>query len=717
MLNVLRHRSLLSYPGGMQAGFSSAHVGSKGSVRFSGVANGASFRNILTGEYPNTVSGTTFSRFGHLGTTLNIGSSDTVAFSGMPTATPVSVTAAGIFQVSAIGTFRAVIGGNGADNGSSLVLFGCSDLNQVLARIGSSNIYAANFPTMIVDVPYFSAVSYNSTSGIANFVLARLDTGQIYTDSQSAGAGLTLASDGTYLVGQWAGTGLGLTGNIATAMYSENGHLSINELTKWARDPWSFWYTPSSLDVRSYKGQAATGTEITSPQGNLVLSADAPATVATLSVFLYPVDNANNDVILRDPTVLSSAAGINIVSLLGNLVLSSTIPVVVTTNHRDISPAQGNLALSSIAPVALYDRNIISSQGNLILSPTAPAAVRTSNVFVNPLQGNIVLSSTVPTVVRTAHRDIVSPQGNIVLSQTAPSVVRTANVFTNPLQGNIALSSNAPDVQAGAGISKSPPQAELILSPTTPTVVQSEHRNLAIPQGNITLSGTAPVITISVVRLPAQGNLILSPTVPSVVRTAHVFVNALQGNLALSPVAPVVLVNSNRLPLQGNFVLSPTAPTVFQTFHRNITVSQGNAILTAESPTTGGAMSRLPAQANLALSPTVPSVVRTSHRNISPSTKDILLSATAPTFFASNHYSILVSQANLVLSSFPVQLIPGIYIYPIGSNLTLTTSEPVIIKDKLHHWSKIISLQGSISQNNSLSGSISQNNSLSGDVI
>lgn len=267
---------------------------------------------------------------------------------------------------------------------------------------------------------------------------------------------------------------------------------------------------------------AGTDTTITPPQGNLTLSATAPARLT-----------ASN----RLPSA-------------GDLALSSTAPSRVTGSNR--LPAAGDLTLSSTAPTVQVggDKVISPPQANLVLSATAPARVLASNRL--PAQADLALSSTAPSRVTDSARAV--PQANLALSATAPARQTASNRL--PAAANLTLSSTAPTVDVSGGIVV--PQGDLTLSTTAPTRTVDHIR--VVPQANLTLSGTAPTIGQGISISPPSANLTLSATAPARVNASQRLPAA--GNLTLSTTAPTVGGDRTISPATAQLVLSSTAPQV-----------------------------------------------------------------------------------------------------------------------------------------------------------
>ena len=76
--------------------------------------------------------------------------------------------------------------------------------------------------------------------------------------------------------------------------------------------------------------------------------------------------------------------------------------------------------------LATANRNIQPAQGNLVLSTVAPLVAATGGVVVVPAAGDLVLSTQPPTAVVTIVNPVIEPDtAQLVLSSTAPTVVRT----------------------------------------------------------------------------------------------------------------------------------------------------------------------------------------------------------------------------------------------------------------------------------------------------
>ncbi len=493
-------------------------------------------------------------------------------------------------------------------------------------------------------------------------------------------------------------------------------------------DPYQ--YAAAAIEIKA----ASSGTSITVPQGNLVLSSVKPDVVQSITAGQLALSSVapsvvnSSDLLLIAPTlskpILFILRGhfknqipasivwstVDLTIPQGDLVLST---VAASIDYK-ITVPQGNLVISSVA--VSIDLKITPSQGNLTLSSVAPSV----GWGFTPAQGNLTISSVAPTV--QAAGSISPPAGQLALSSVAPNVVQSVT------SGQLALSTLAPTVSVGTNITV--PQGNLALSSVAPNVVQSVTAGQltissvapsvvqSITAGQLVLSSVAPLATVGTSRIPPTGDLTLSSVGP----TQDYKITIPQGNLALSPTAPTVsrsipsgnLVLSSVKPdvvvsiTAGQLVLSPTAPTIQQTFHRNLTIPQGNLSLSPTPPDVGGNISRTPPAGNLVLSPSQPSTV--------PRAGNLVISSVAPTVFATDPHPVTVPQGNLKLSTLPAQLVPGVYFYPDQRDLKLSSLAPDLTFAHTHHWRRTANLQGDVIQDKNLQGSLVKNNSVAGSV-
>jgi hypothetical protein len=298
--------------------------------------------------------------------------------------------------------------------------------------------------------------------------------------------------------------------------------------------------------------------------------------------------------VLGTITFKKTAAGTNLSPAQGNLTLSTTAPTAARTDHHSRTPAAGNLTLSTTAPTASQNINRNPASANLVLSTTAPTVAQTTSENKSPASANLVLSTTAPTLAQTTSENKSPASANLVLSATAPTV--TQNINRNPAAANLVLSTTAPtrEVSGENSFNLSPATANLVLSTTAPSLVQTTSENKSPAAANLVLSTTAPTAarTTSENKSPAAANLVLSTTAPSLAQTT----------------------SENKSPAAANLVLSTTAPTV------NV----------------GSAAVKTPATAQLTLSTTAPTLAVSDNRNLAPASANLTLSTTAPTLAVSS---------------------------------------------------------------------------------
>jgi len=116
---------------------------------------------------------------------------------------------------------------------------------------------------------------------------------------------------------------------------------------------------------------------------------------------------------------------------------------------------------------------------------------------------------------------------------------------------------------------------------------------------------------------------------------------------------------------------------------------------------------------DIVLATTAPDVVNPDDHYFTLDAADLQLAPLTPVVFATDPHLVMPAEAALVLTTLPPELTPGEYEYPIASDLTLTTSVPVVTVARLHHWRRVVSLHGDVVFTaNELRGEISQRHSL-----
>lgn len=210
-------------------------------IRFSGVALGANFLNLLTGK-PGAITLTTTAKVdGAIGAafTLNSAGSNT-DFSGQSTNNdttftvgwiwrPTVISNAAVFASDSAGTNGFWVGGSngGADGRMLLQANNAGTFKQADSNCG----YA-------IGDPLFCAISMNGTT-TTNMVQRHLERGTVKSFTTASGLAVT-APDGTYRIGRNNTTHLSLS-PVAAIMFAARYH-TLQELLQWAADPWAFWY-------------------------------------------------------------------------------------------------------------------------------------------------------------------------------------------------------------------------------------------------------------------------------------------------------------------------------------------------------------------------------------------------------------------------------------------------------------------------------------------
>lgn len=372
---LLKRPSPLAYPGG-NPGFDPSHIASKGVVRFSAIPFGGltgtapSAINLLNGKGPSSAINAVTNRISAYGPANNFQSgTQSMLFSGQPTTLPAAVTAASIFMYTGGSGFRCVFSSNSTSGGTGIQLFPDGSGGFFMTRIATGNT-SSLIPTPANNVPCMVISSASIAAGKVTYLLKRLDTGQVWTDTANLviGAG-DLPSDGAYRVGDWGGGNLGVTGDIYATMYAEN-FLTINEMLQWAQDPWAFWY-PRTFDLsQMLKGVSGAFLTLTAAQGTFSLSGKAatPNAARSIAAGLGTFAMSGNATTLNRGIRLLASVGA--FTLNGNAV---TLPRGLT-----LTAAQGAFTLSGQAATLPRARRITAAPGAFALngvSASFPAAL------------------------------------------------------------------------------------------------------------------------------------------------------------------------------------------------------------------------------------------------------------------------------------------------------------------------------------------------------
>ena len=212
--------------------------------------HGISFINLLNSKvainsFPNALS-CNQRIFGIMGPVADSnGGGLGVDFPGQSTVSDARWTAAAITLQSASGGNFPTISNN-SNKTTGGFRFGPSNSGQGLIVFDTVGNYSlSNGPVMTFDNPTFIAASCDSLNSIINYAQLDLITGKGYFARETGQTmNMQSATTGTYCV--YGGTGSTLGDNaahsvLACAMWSP-AYLALQELQKWAYDPWAFWY-------------------------------------------------------------------------------------------------------------------------------------------------------------------------------------------------------------------------------------------------------------------------------------------------------------------------------------------------------------------------------------------------------------------------------------------------------------------------------------------
>lgn len=221
-----------------------------------------------------------------------------------------------------------------------------------------------------------------------------------------------------------------------------------------------------------------------------------------------------------------------------------------------VTPAQGALTLTGLAPTILHDRVAPPAQGAITLTGQAPSALHDRVLDV----GTAALSLTglAPTALR---QKVAQPDaGALSLTGLAPTILydRVIDVGAAALtltgQAPTALHDRVPQTGAGA----------LTLTGFAPTISTGGDTTVDVGAGALTLTGQAPTPLHDELEQPGAAVLSLTGYAPTVL-VAKVAQPA-QGALTLTGFAPTILHDHVAQPGAGALALTGYAPTKIQTY-------------------------------------------------------------------------------------------------------------------------------------------------------
>lgn len=254
MVGIIRlQKNSIIVPTGITPGFDPSHIAAP-YTRLSCVASGGNMLDVQAGV-KGVITGTPTSGLnGRLGAVTKFSNStDVITFSGRPTTNWGSVTLAAIFQIDTMVAQNQQIVCTASGAGGWQL--GCKNNANLALLIQNVASKVSTLP-IALGIPYFAAASVNGTAGI-DYLVKRLDTGYVAIDSTTSGT--PISPDGSPAIGgDPTNVSRELLGGVAAAMFS-SVYMSPAALTKWAENPWDFWYPPNKSIQSYFKAAAAAG--------------------------------------------------------------------------------------------------------------------------------------------------------------------------------------------------------------------------------------------------------------------------------------------------------------------------------------------------------------------------------------------------------------------------------------------------------------------------
>lgn len=245
--------SRFDFPCGVSPGFDPSHIVAA-NTRFSGVAMGGNFVDLLTGRLGSVTGAPTANIREIIGPNVKFGGgTDNISITGKKSfgadAAPLGDTLAAIVILNSSASQQALLalGTSGTDTGYSYLSTTGANAIFGIGHQGATLLAASSWAGTLL-VPIFIAASQSLSASVgatqtANLVAVRLDTGQTFANTAS-NSGYTAGSrNGTYNIGSRGASSLPSTANVAALMSSDR-FAALSELLVWAADPWSFWYQP-----------------------------------------------------------------------------------------------------------------------------------------------------------------------------------------------------------------------------------------------------------------------------------------------------------------------------------------------------------------------------------------------------------------------------------------------------------------------------------------
>lgn len=324
--------------------------------------------------------------------------------------------------------------------------------------------------------------------------------------------------------------------------------------------------------------------------------------------------------------------------------------LALVTTVVSLSPTQGAITISGLAPIVTQSISVTPGVGSLALTGLQPAV--TTQQLVTPAIGAATLTGLQPTRQVISGGDLERTNEDYGYGyrghayQDYPRVFPDDSRELTPAIGLVTISGLAPSVQIGYALA--PAIGSLTLTGLQPAVTTQA---LVSPDiGLLTFSGLAPSVTAGITSAPDIGVLTLTGLTPDVA-TQHIVtpsigaitLTGLQpasevdhprvpdiGALTLTGLQPsVTVIDSPVTPNVGLITLSGLAPTVTQEI--SVTPDVGAVTLTGLQPAVTIAHLTSPAIGLVTLTGLQPSISVGSADSISPLTGVVTLSGLAPT--------------------------------------------------------------------------------------
>ena len=184
------------------------------------------------------------------------------------------------------------------------------------------------------------------------------------------------------------------------------------------------------------------------------------------------------------------------------------------------------------------------------------SATSSGGTSLTPTQGTLTLSGLAPSLFQQFFT--TAGAGTLALTGYAPSVTIGGSVSRTPTQGALSLTGLAPTVSVSGNVALTPGAGSLSLSGLAPGL------SLGLPAigaGTLTLTGYAPTVTISgQTATPATGSLSIQGYAPKL--TLQTFLTPNAGTLVISGFSPAVGAPVVAAPSPGVLSLQGYAPSV-----------------------------------------------------------------------------------------------------------------------------------------------------------